>query len=501
MNAAGDAHLKVASQAIRTLISSMQNQFSGSHLEHSLEKIVPTLFLRATDSKEAIRDVSFEALETVRVTYKGDAVAQSLVAATRSCKSAKAQCAVMAYFEQIFNPLLTESGNSWRTMLSYCLRMATNKNPDVRQQAVSACATVYHMGKSSAVEAALSGIPASPRVTVGRAIREFTMKQSILDKAAVESEHISEDAGENGDHLTEVDCLNTEVSEASDTVIELDASSLTKEERIMLPQEREEEMEYPGPEADTVALLSVSEILEVASQLQLHPSKSSFESLNKFNSENISFLPDDQRTTVGGAIWGAFSAVLSDSGSDHELLLAACSCVISFNDMMPEDRIEPEIDTVSKYLIKLSCSTDYELSLLAEACAVQLIKMVDGADGYSCIVTFLPDPDVLPPFQGNEARECCCILKMLQACLNKVSGSQLKMALDSSMPSLCRCFESPHAKVRKLSMDCILAIQKVRYLDFDVRENGRITLIWLSPSLFSYCSLLDQNIPTNTLRH
>ena len=447
----------------------MQNPFSGPSVEHSLEKIVPTLFLRATDSKEAIRDVSFEALETVRVTYKGDAVAQSLVAATRSCKSAKAQCAVMAYFEQIFNPKLTESGNSWRTMLSYCLRMATNKNPDVRQHAISACATVYHMGKSSAVEAALSGIPASPRVTVGRAIREFTVKQSVLDKAAVESGQVSEDeedAGENEEDLPEADCLDTEC-EASDTMIEVeDDQMMSKEEQGTLPQEDEEELEYPGPEADTVVLLSVSEILEVASQLQLNPSKSSFESLNKFNSENISFLPDDQRATVGVAIWDAFITVLSDSESNHELLLAACSCVISFNDMMPENKIEPQIDNVSKYLIQLSGSTDYELSLLAEACAVQLIKMVDGADGYSCTVGFLPDPDSLPPFQGKDARECCCVLKMLQACLNKVSGSQLKVALDSSMPSLCRCFESPHAKIRKLSMDCILSIQKVRFSDF-----------------------------------
>jgi hypothetical protein len=323
------------------------------------------------------------------------------------------------------------------------------------------------MGKSSAVEAALSGIPASPRVTVGRAIREFTVKQSVLDKAAVESGQVSEeeeDAGENGEDLPETDSINIEC-EASDTMIEVDGDQVApKEEQGMLLEDYEEEVEYPGPEADSVVLLSVSEILEVASQLQLNPSKSSFEALNKFNSENISFLPDDQRATVGVAIWDAFVAVLSDPGSNHELLLAACSCVVSFNDMVPEDKIEPQIDNVSKYLIQLSGSTDYELSLLAEACAVQLIKMVDGADGYSCTVGFLPDPDVLPPFQGRDARECCCVLKMLQACLSKVSGGQLKVALDSSMLSLCRCFESPHAKIRKLSMDCILSIQKVRYL-------------------------------------
>eukprot|EP00889_Picochlorum_renovo_P002776 jgi/Picre1/29806/NNA_005188.t1 len=375
----GDAHYKVASQAMETLCAAMRNPQSGYYLSHYLESLIPALFLRISDSKEIVRSHASEALGIIKDKNDPDAVMQGLVGATRACKSVKAQCAIMVYFEEVFATYKGSSGNSWRTMLAFCLRMATNKNPEVREHAVAACARVYYSGKVAAVEAALSGLPTSPRASEDSSAQsgESQMSISMMKDEA------------DGIPITDISPVN---SDAEDALEDLDVSS------------------RPSASEDTQELehCALHSLQELAATLSDTPSEEAFRCLSEIDSALLALVPVDDHT-IG-------------------------SCI--------------------------ECCHHYELSSVATGAGIQLVKAADPADSYSTLAPLLPDADKMPPFQGDDARYACCVLKFFRPCLRKISAPQLRAALDMSMPSLCRCFESPHPEIRHLSLDCIVSIQQ-----------------------------------------
>lgn len=444
----GDAHYKVSCQAMVTLSVAFRNQYVVESLQHHLEQIIPALFVKIGDTKEVIRSGASEALVTVKETSDADVVLQGIVAATRTCKSTKSQCAIMLYFEDIFSVHKGASGNAWRTMLAYCLRMATNKNPEVREHALAACARVYYSGKSSAVDAALSGLPKSPRANIKMA----------LDQFAPPTQAVSSLSDAFGLHSIGVDEQEEESASMGECYSDISLAGMCRVDQVEYEDALDElDVAKQDEEPASVATTSVSDLVL---NLRTAPSEDAFRCLNSVCSSALMSLSDEERHTLGCSIWEAFVPAVLDSKIDEALVCAACSSVVSYFSYIPKEIIEKDIDRVIEALLNLGDSNDYELSTIAIAAGIQLVKAADPADAYTCLGPMLPNAGELPPFQGPEARRTCNVLKFLRPCLRHIPQGQLAAALEVSMPALCNCFTSPHAEIRHLSLDCIVMIEK-----------------------------------------
>jgi hypothetical protein len=511
----GDAHYRVACQAMDTLSAGFGCATIAQHMQHHMEQIVPVLFVRIGDSKECVRTAASEALLVVKEKNDLDLVLQGMVAATRTCKATKAQCAIMMYFEDVFDVHRGSSGNSWRTMLAYCLRMATNKNPDVREHAIAACARVYHSGKMAAVEAALSGLPMSPRTNIKTALDAYGWDAAAQSKSQSrllsDALHYSEDdtdalldedenTGEfesqmalgrvhhtvddapvldsriNATNTTNT--TNTTKQTVSNTSSNSDDGSVSFGDVCV---ESPNHPEYEGAlddlevcnraDGDEISLqprdANTSRVDEVVMMLSAPPNEL-FVRLASIEGHTAAALSPDQRAALGSAVWDAFCSVILSSSSggrnpsaDDTPGIAACGAIISFFGFVPKERIEEKIDMVLCTLLDIADGDDYELSTVAIAAGIQLVKAADSADAYSCLAPLLPSPSGMPPFRGPEARRLTNILKLLRPCLRQIPQDQLKVALHLSLPSLCRCFESPHAEIRHLCLDCIVTVMTV----------------------------------------
>lgn len=507
----GDAHYRVACQAMATLSAAFGCATIAQHVQHHMEHIVPVLFVRIGDSKECVRTAASEALLVVKERNDLDLVMQGMVAATRTCRATKAQCAIMMYFEDVFDVHRGASGNAWRTMLAYCLRMATNKNPSVREHAIAACARVYHSGKMAAVEAALSGLPMSPRANIKTALdaygwdaAEQSKSQSRLLSDALhysddETDELLDDdenTGEfesqmertrvhhtNGAQVPDVTAVdNTVGNTVGNTVTNTssnsdDGSVSFGDVCVESPNHPEyegalDDLEVCNRHEDGITLqprdASTTHVDEVAMMLSAPPNEL-FVRLAGIQGHIAAALSPDRRDALGSAVWDAFcSVILSKSSNgrnnpsaDDTPAIAACGCVISFSGFVPKERMEEKIDTVLCALLEIADGDDYELSTVAVAAGIQLVKAAEPADAFSCLALLLPSPSDMPPFRGPEARRLTNTLKLLRPCLRQIPQEQLKVALHLCMPSLCRCFESPHAEIRHLCLDCIVTVMTV----------------------------------------
>lgn len=464
----GDAHFKVAIESIQATSAAARNSFVACHMDAHLDRIVSALFLRVADAKESIRDAAYAALAAVEENFYPDTVVHGIVCATHVCKTPKVQCALISFFERMFSLDMAASGNAWRTMLSYCLRMATNKNVDVRTRALAACAKVYHSGKPAAVEAALAGLAASPRAVVSKALKTYQPDPEISMDLQCEMEGTLHDSVKNMTLQDDDTVLHRKQSAEKEGDLNADASGKLSGSEVFdlhasLPRSDTEfhhsidEVEAP----EHVHMLSEGEIMALSTSVMTMPTVETFRALNAFNAENLSVLQESHRTKLGKSLWSALGTVLSSKEKSRETTIAACSTILSFADMVPNDTMEQNFDGILNKLIDTTTDYNYELSQLSLSTGVQIVKMVGGADSYCCLTSMLPHPASMPPFRGDEATKTCSVLKLFKMSLYKVPSEQLKSALDSSLPSLCRCFESPNAEIRKLSMDCIIIVQKV----------------------------------------
>jgi hypothetical protein len=453
----GDAHYKVSSQAMMTFCAACRNVHVATVLQNHMESFIPVLFVKIGDTKELVRHGASEALSVIKETINLDLVLQGLVGATRTCKSTRSQCAIMMYFEEIFVLHKGGSGNAWRTMLAFCLRMATNKNPEVREQAVAACSRVYYSGKQSAVEAALSGLPTSPRAAIKKALDDCPPPTEAVSSL---SDAFALHAGEDDDEEELTSGVSEE--EASISMMEEDVPCVVSFGEVCSPEYESalHELEAARLEGDSASSAEVDTMWQRVSSVLSAPSKDLFRLLNEIDAQSVVSLTESERETFGAALWEGFVSVVLAPTPDEEIACAACSSIVSYFNFIPQDMIEAKIDAVIESLLKLADAPDYELATMAVAAGIQLVKAADPADAYSCIAPMLPDPTKLPPFQGTEARRACHVLKFLRPCLRRVPQAQLRAALDLSMPALCKCFESPNAEIRHLCMDCIVSIQK-----------------------------------------
>jgi len=373
-------------------------------------------------------------------------------------------------------------------MLAYCLRMATNKNPDVREHAVAACARVYHSGKMAAVEAALSGLPMSPRAAIKTALDEYgwdaaaeqSKSHSRLLSDALhysETEDVSDDENEVATKMK----MSTKTLTAATTSANSDSMDGTHSSvsfgDVCVESPNHAEYEDAVDELDvscrenqssaiTLRPLPANPFDDIAMMLSAPPNEL-FARLAGVDAHSVASLSSEERDTLGSAVWDAFCCIVLATGgpsraaADPAPLVAACSGVISFFSFIPGTKIEERIDAVLCALLDMADGDDYELSTVAVAAGIQLVKAADPADAYGCLTPLLPSPVEMPPFRGPEARRLSNVLKLLRPCVRRVPKAQLHVALHMSMPSLCRCFESPHAEIRHLCLDCIVMVMSV----------------------------------------
>jgi hypothetical protein len=506
----GDSHYRVACQAMSTLSAAFGCPTIAQHLQHHMEQLVPVLFVRIGDTKECIRTAASEALLVLKEKNDLELLLQGMVSATRSCKATKAQCAIMMYFEDVFDIHRGSSGNAWRTMLAFCLRMATNKNPDVREHAIAACARVYHSGKMAAVEAALSGLPTSPRATIKTALDKYAWDASVeqsksQSRLLSDALHYSEDETDAILDEDDVDVVSKEYSGyvfATDGKIERKERSCSPKHTNSLSnseddgsvsfgdvcvespdhaeyEEALDDLEVAKRSANTITLQPLSGTAtdmdtissptsceEVLMMLSAPPNEL-FVRLTRVGAHETAGISPNERSAIGTAVWDAFCTVILTSHRtfsderDATHVIAVCSGVLSFFGFIPKEKMEEKLDSVLCALLDMADGDDYELSTVTVAAGIQLVKAADPADAYSCLTPLLPNPSEMPPFRGSEARRLVNVLKFLRPCLRQAPRAQLNVALDKSLPSLCRCFESPHAEIRHLCLDCIVMVMLV----------------------------------------
>eukprot|EP00887_Chlorella_sp_A99_P007207 scaffold2.g7207.t1 len=174
LDGAGDAHFRVAAAALQALGAGLAGQCARVFEPH-LDRIVPLLFSRVTDSKEQIRGLVAAALASLPVHHHADAVVSAMAKALQTNKGPRVRCAVLDHYSgAALSPrqqgLLTGQGYALRALLAVSVPLLGDKNPEVRRAAARMVATALKAADSHAVAAALAALPMDAAEAAGRAV-------------------------------------------------------------------------------------------------------------------------------------------------------------------------------------------------------------------------------------------------------------------------------------------------------------------------------------------
>jgi hypothetical protein len=172
----------------------------------------------------------------------------------------------------------------------------------------------------------------------------------------------------------------------------------------------------------------------------------------------------DVRRNVTAALFDGLVVSLAGIGpaAAHELttVLVQEHALQAFIEVLPLDPSVVSGDSapvILKALLKATASKNGNVGVLAQQAAAMLVKSQDPVDAVSALVPHLPSPDAVPLFNGKAAIKAASVLRLLTQAIGTVTPVQLMAVLGMIMPSMCYCYSSPSAELRKAAAMCIVA--------------------------------------------
>eukprot|EP01018_Ginkgo_biloba_P013533 Gb_32968 [translate_table: standard] len=177
-----DPHHKVAQAALSTLaelVPACRKSFEGY-----LERILPHVFSRLVDPKEIIRQLCSSTLEIVSNTYSIDSVLPALLRSLDEQRSPKAKVAVIEFAIASFAKLAMNgeaSGGSGllKLWLAKLAPLANDKNPKLKETAVTGIISVYSHFDSTSVLNFILGLTIEEQSTLRRALKQYTPRIEV----------------------------------------------------------------------------------------------------------------------------------------------------------------------------------------------------------------------------------------------------------------------------------------------------------------------------------
>lgn len=177
-----DPHHKVAHAALSALVELVPA--CRKAFETYLERILPHVFARLVDAKEVIRLLSTSALETVGNTYSIDALLPALLRSLDEQRSPKAKMAVIEFAIAAFTKLALNgeaSGGSGllKLWLAKLAPLVHDKNPKLKETAVTGLISVYTHFDSTIVLNFILGLSIEEQGHLRRALKHYTPRVEV----------------------------------------------------------------------------------------------------------------------------------------------------------------------------------------------------------------------------------------------------------------------------------------------------------------------------------
>lgn len=520
LEGAGDAHFKVATAALQAIVAVLRSRHGRPIMGLYIDALVPSLFGRVADAKEQIRHLVGEAVAMLPQIFEADLVTQGLAAAMHTARAPKILCAIMNFFAELVEccPVgkrNTAFSSGGRSLLASCIALATNKNPDVRQCALTALASVYTRASPALVDSSLAALPISPQQAVSRALahtlqdhapaglREPTVSPGLppppravstspgrvlLRRSDLFSPDISPTSEIATIHVGEFNrSYNPSSTPAqSESVSFMVADSPGGSMMSVSLDDKTGKLEVVNPKSVTIevdATFGVQAGMASPSSFPSSPAKRSSvpnwslpgvlsalqgqptaETMERAAHLAPKLRNADDVKALALAVAEALSRVFNadEASADPRLQEASMDAFSSLAAELPLDDVARLAPSLLEGLIHAAASDREAVAYAAERAAEELMQRVDAVEALSMLIPLLPAAEARPPFDGAKAKEAGLVLRLLHAAAGRVSSTQLSAVMDMVMPSLCTCYTSPNASIRKGTVSCIVSFHKVR---------------------------------------
>lgn len=177
-----DPHHKVAHAALTTLaelVPACRKPF-----EAYLERVLPHVFARLVDAKEVIRQLGTTALEIVGNTYTVESLLPALLRSLDEQRSPKAKMAVIefaiaAFAKLALNGEATGGGGLLKLWLAKLGPLANDKNPKLKETAVTGIISVYSHFDSTTVLNFILSLSIEEQSLLRRALKQYTPRIEV----------------------------------------------------------------------------------------------------------------------------------------------------------------------------------------------------------------------------------------------------------------------------------------------------------------------------------
>ena len=467
---------------------------------------------RVADGKEQIRHLVGACVAILPQVLEPEAVMQGFAASLHYARAPKVLCAIMDAFAAATraasagaytgrrHPVLSSGG---RSALASCIALATHKNPDVRQSALAGIAAAYTEGSPSLVEASIAGLPTSPQAAVSRALAQTlgplqyrSPTPLVHRRAASGSPELprqsscvqapmspSPSPAPTSSALRRRDLFSPDVSSSSSGEFDTHRTPVT----LRSPAQVDSLPRHPSATLSVDATWQAQSSLDEVHMMEvdddaaaLSPRSPPAQQLS-LSLAGLATAPtvagmhraaqlapqmgaEDLAASFETVCRGLMLALASDDFHEDTLRLQE-ACLDAFLELLPLVpvlSVSPLAVPLLERMLRAAGAVDDEaVASAAERAARELLAAIDAVDALSAMVPHLPAADARPPFEGEKGRRAAVLLRVLRPATAKVSEGQLSAGLPLLMPSLCTCYNSPNAEIRRASVNCIVSIHQV----------------------------------------
>lgn len=173
-----DAHSKVAEAALLALVQ--VTLLCPKLFEMYLERTLPQVFARLTDTKNVVRQLGAKVLEVVANVYSLEILLPALLRSLEEQRSTKAKGAVISFATNGLidiarnNQILVGLDGALRLWLCKLALLASDKSPRLKESAITGIISVYSHLDSNCVVNFILSLPIEEQSVLRRALRQYT---------------------------------------------------------------------------------------------------------------------------------------------------------------------------------------------------------------------------------------------------------------------------------------------------------------------------------------
>lgn len=425
-----DARLKISVAALGALAAALHHPEVLPGIESNLESILSCLFSRFVDSRDQLRSAAKTVLDSLPGALGLETVRNALVTVLQASKSPKVLSSAMDYCTREL--MSTKDGSdpvsspAARALLLMGVEFAKNKNLEIRQAASRLIDCLSDSDDSSAhfISKALSD-------HVSPSSREVN---STLDRQSIGSfENFKGSLGIS---------LRPSNFEA---LLQDENSSLRSNYQVQ-------------GDADGIITLSTEDILvdnlnDLLERLAWDPRASEVAAM---------IVPSFNKYQVDHAV--DFIEELMTSGlheaDNADVLRASLHLLYEILGQHKTEwpREESSKETILVSLLSILGHLNIEIAYAAFKCAERILDQLSPVVAVSILLAQLPDSAGHPPFEREEVAIAVGKLKLITACLERLSTGQLEGIVPKMIPLFTFYYSSANADLRRAAVSGVVAV-------------------------------------------